>query len=83
VGRTRFSHSCSIRSLPKETKEKLEANARILHIQSQAERPTKERIKGALSSIKSILEESSGIVSNVTSLTSLITKIGSLLTGMG
>jgi DNA-binding Lrp family transcriptional regulator len=67
-------------NLPREIKEELEANTRILHLQSQAERPTKERIKATLSSIKSILEESSGVV---TTATTLVTKIGSLLTGMG
>jgi hypothetical protein len=64
--------------LQQETKEELAANMTILHIQSQVEMPKRERITGALSSIKSILEESSQIVSTATPLA---TKIGSLLTG--
>jgi hypothetical protein len=67
-------------NLQKETKEELEANTRILHIQSRSDTPKRERIKGALSSIQSILEESSEIVSTAAPLA---TRIGSLLTGMG
>lgn len=69
-------------NLGQETKEELDANTRILRIQSKKEIPKRERITCALSSLKSILEESPETVSTTATTASLATKIGSMLTGM-